>query len=201
MTQHYSDLGDVCSFLNGGTHSKSRAEYYGGDIPWITGADILDGQIATPRTYITQLGLQKSSANLAEPGSVLLVTRTSVGKVAKVPIPLSFSQDITALIPDPSRLDADYLVHFLRTNAARLAGAARGATIKGVTRSVVEGLRVPLPPLPEQRRIAAILDHADALRAKRRETIARLDEFTESILFDLLRSCLLYTSPSPRDRG
>ncbi len=62
---------------------------------------------------------------------------------------------------------------------------ARGATIKGITRDVVADLFVPLPPLSEQRRIAAILDRADALRAKRRESLALLDNLTQSIFIEM----------------
>jgi type I restriction enzyme, S subunit len=68
-----------------------------------------------------------------------------------------------------------YLVQFLRTKPEHLEREARGATIKGVSREVVTSLQIPLPSLEEQRRIADILDRADALRAKRREAIAKLE--------------------------
>ena len=65
----------------------------------------------------------------------------------------------------------------------------RGATVTGTIQNLslaqVGGLQVPLPPLPEQRRIAAILDQADALRAKRREALAQLDSLTQSIFIEM----------------
>ncbi|GAC49575.1 restriction endonuclease subunit S [Gordonia aichiensis] len=176
MSSSTARLDEVCSFINGGTPSKNQPEYYGGEIPWITGADIVDGRIAPARSFITDLGLSRSAANLARPGNLLLVTRTSVGKVAVATEDISFSQDITALVVDRESADVGYLKHFLRSSAEGLAAMARGATIKGVTRENVASLRLPLPPLPEQRRIAAILDHADTLRAKRKCVVGRIDE-------------------------
>ena len=178
-------LGSVCRFLNGGTPSKAVQSYFEGDIPWITSADI-SGPIANyARSFITEEAVRNSAVNKVAAGSVLLVTRTGVGKVAIAEKELCFSQDITALIPDKSKLDAGYLVHFLRTKKAHFLALARGATIQGITRNVVSDLSILLPSLPEQRRIAAILDQADALRAKRREALAQLDSLTQSIFLDM----------------
>ena len=87
--------------------------------------------------------------------------------------------------PGPHCLDTSYLVHFLRTKQPHLERLARGATIKGVTRETVANLEIPLPSLPEQLRIAEILDKADALRAKRRAALAQLDTLTQSIFLDM----------------
>lgn len=184
MTVNRIQLGELCTFLNGGTPNKAKPEYYGGEIPWITGADISEGRILGSRTMITEMGLRSSATNLARPGALLLVTRTSVGKVAEVTAPIAFSQDITAVIPDVNRLDLKYLRQFLTASGPRLQRLARGATIKGVTRGNVEGLQIPFPPLPEQRRIAAILDHTDTLRAKRTESVRALTGLEEAVFLD-----------------
>ncbi len=174
-------LGEICTFLSGGTPSRQRSDYFDGPIPWITGADIT-GQVAGQhRATITEAGLKSCPANLVSAGTVLLVTRTSVGKVAVCDRPLSFSQDITAVLHDEKRIDRGYLVHTLAAKAPELKRHARGATILGVTRSDVEELRVALPPLEEQKRIAAILDKADDLQARRRAAITHLDSLTRAI--------------------
>ena len=178
-------LGPICSFLNGGTPSRRVARYYQGDVPWITGADISGPRADTARSFVTEEAIRESATNRVPAGTVLLVTRTSVGKVAVAAMELCFSQDITAITPDPHCLDTSYLVHFLRTKQPQLERMARGATIKGVTREVVANLAIPLPSLPGQRRIAAILDKADALRAKRRAALAQLDILTQSIFLDM----------------
>lgn len=188
-------LGSLCSFLNGGTPNRSVARFYAGKTPWITGADINGPVVNEARSFITEEAINASATNLVPKGTILLVTRTSVGKVAIAGMPLCFSQDITAVMPDPGKLDAGYLVHFLRTKQLHFERVARGATIKGVTREAVENVRVPLPPLPEQRRIADILDKADALRAKRRAALAQLDSLTQAIFLDM------FGDPATNPRG
>ena len=178
-------LGSLCQFLNGGTPPKSESRYFEGDIPWITSADITSPIVDTARSFITDEAVGASATNKVPTGTVLLVTRTGVGKVAVAGVDLCFSQDITALLPDKDRLDTAYLVHFLRTKQDYLLSMARGATIKGVTRNVVADLVIPLPPLPEQRRIAAILGQTDALRAKRREALAQLDRLAQSVFVEM----------------
>jgi type I restriction enzyme S subunit len=120
-----------------------------------------------------------------------------VGKVGIAERPLCFSQDITAIQPDRARLDSDYLIQFLRASEAHFASRARGATIKGITREAVTSLKVPLPPIEEQRKIAAILDQADALRARRREALVLLDDLTQSIFIDMFGDPASSARPRP----
>ena len=178
-------LSEVCDFQNGGTPSKAIERYFTGDIPWITGADLVGPVARSARSFITEEAITSSATNKVPAGTVLLVTRTSVGKVAIAGTELCFSQDITALLPDSVKLDAGYLVHFLRTKEDHFSRYARGATIKGITRQVVADLVIPLPPLEEQRRIAAILDRAETLRTQRRSALALLDSLTQSLFLDM----------------
>ncbi len=178
-------LNAVCDFQNGGTPSKAVERYFTGDIPWITGADLVEPVAQNARSFITEEAITSSATNKVPAGTVLLVTRTSVGKVAIAGKELCFSQDITALLPNSAKLDAGYLVHFLRTKEDHFSRYARGATIKGITRQVVADLVIPLPPPEEQRRIAAILDQAETLRTQRRTALALLDSLTQSLFLDM----------------
>jgi type I restriction enzyme S subunit len=173
-------LGEIATLRSGGTPDKKRPELYGGHVPWISSADIVNGEVAEPRVHITDQGLSVSAASLAQARQILLVTRTGVGKVAVAPYALSYSQDITALIEDRRRVDADYLVHYLRTRQQWLLARARGATIQGVTRDVVRAMPVPLPPIDEQRRIARILDCAAAIHVRRDRATALIQSMLSS---------------------
>jgi type I restriction enzyme S subunit len=180
-------LGEVASFLNGGTPSRTRPEFFEGNIPWITGADIsgADKFVNTSRSCISDDGIKHSATNLVTAGTVLLVTRTGVGKAAIAGMELAFSQDITAVLHDPQRVDRDFLLHALRHESPRYKSLAQGATIKGITREVVESTVLPLPPIEEQQRIASILDGADALRTKRRQALEKLDSLIQSVFIDM----------------
>ncbi len=180
-------LADVASFLNGGTPSRSNPEYFEGTIPWITGADILADSsiVSNARSHITREAIARSAANLVPAGTVLLVTRTGVGKAAIAGVDLAYSQNITAIVHDEDKITPAYLLRCLKYMAPRFKALAQGATIQGITREVVEETLIPLPPIEEQRRIAAVLEAADALRAKRRQAIVKLDSLTQAIFIDM----------------
>ena len=98
------------------------------------------------------------------------------------------STEFHVVRPRADRADARYLVHYLRQDRIRLQGESRmtgSAGQRRVPEHFLAGLSVPVPPLPEQRRIAEILDKADALRAKRRAALAQLDALTRSIFLDM----------------
>ncbi len=113
------------------------------------------------------------------------------GKIAQARLSRRYgfgSTEFHVVRPRSDRADARYLVHFLRQDRIRKQGESRmtgSAGQRRVPEHFLAGLTVPLPPLPEQRRIAEILDKADALRAKRRAALAQLDTLTQSIFLDM----------------
>ncbi len=84
---------------------------------------------------------------------------------------------------DESRVSAEYLVYALRSGS--LAQAISGTAQPQITRQSLTAISIPLPPLAEQRRIAEVLDRAEALRAKRGAALAQLDSLTQSLFLDL----------------
>ena len=158
-------LGELCQFSSGGTPRKNVKKFYTGTIPWITGADVVNDKIQEPRHYITQEAKDNSATNVVPAGNILLVTRTGVGKVAITDRAICISQDFTGIIPNKERIDLYYLYHYLRSSRNYFTRNQRGATIKGVTRDVVQNLEIPIPypddaerSLAEQLRIVAELE-------------------------------------------
>ncbi|MDP3952678.1 restriction endonuclease subunit S [Microbacterium sp.] len=141
------------------------------------------------------------------PGDVLFNATNSpelVGKSALIGVldePAVFSNHFMRLRTDPTQLDPGYLAHFLRFQFGRgVFRAMAKAWVNQATigRDRLEGLDIPLLPLPEQRRIAAILDHADALRTDRREVLTRLDVLTKSIFNEMFGDPLTNPKGLPR---
>src|SRR5690606_18201466 len=97
------------------------------------------------------------------------------------------NEHVFCLRVDQSKASPEYVFHFLRSPQGQRSIALdfRGATVGGISRDFAKKVRLPLPPLPEQRRIAEILDKADALRAKRRAALKQLDTLTQSIFLDM----------------
>jgi hypothetical protein len=113
------------------------------------------------------------------------------GKIVVADIPHRFgfgSTEFHVVRPIPSKLDSRYLLHMLRHPVFRMKGEKRmtgSAGQRRVPSSFLSTFAIPLPPLDAQRRIAAVLDKADALRAKRRAALAQLDTLTQSIFLDM----------------
>ncbi|WP_167352101.1 restriction endonuclease subunit S [Rhodococcus gordoniae] len=170
---------------SGGTPSRSNPEFYGGDIPWATIADLTDGPVLSTGESITRAALASSSAKLVPEGSVLVAMYGSIGKLGIPQVPMATNQAIAFATPRQGVLDRRFLFHFLRAQRRPLLAAGRGGTQANISQTILKSWQIPLPPLSEQCRIASILDHADTLRAKRREAIARLDELTQSIFIDM----------------
>ena len=98
------------------------------------------------------------------------------------------STEFHVIRPDATKVDGRYLFHFLRQPRIRIEGEKRMTGSGGqrrVPKSFLEELEIPLPSLPEQRRIAAILDKAEALRSKRHEAIAKLDQLLQSVFLEM----------------
>ena len=128
---------------------------------------------------------------LVEAGDVLVATvRPNLNGVARVTEAYhgaTASTGFTVLRTNRLRLDPGYLYHWVRTPmfVDRMIAVATGASYPAVSDTKVKDSTIPLPPLSEQKRIAAILDAADTLRAKRRESLEHLDALVQSVFLDM----------------
>jgi hypothetical protein len=102
--------------------------------------------------------------------------------------------DQALVVPDEKKVDKRYLRHVLEGAILDMQRHLHGATMQHVNRGEFLSTRMFLPPLAEQRRIAEVLDRADALRAKRRSVLAQLDILTKSLFYDL------FGNPTRNDR-
>lgn len=179
---------DVSEIVSGATPKTGVPSYWSGDIPWATPADLsnLAGTYIkdTPRK-ITAAGLQSCSATILPVNSVLFSSRAPIGHVAINTVPMATNQGFKSFVPDTKVLAPEFLYWWLKAHRSQLEAVGSGATFKEVSKSTVSRVEIPLPPLDEQTRIAAILDKADALRAKRRQAIALLDSLTQSIFLEM----------------
>ena len=179
-------LQQICDIQIGKTPSRSVPEYWGGELPWVTISDFAAGRIVTTtQERITRIGAAKSGSKRIPRGTLLLSFKLSLGKRALSGCDLFTNEAIAALhVLDHDVADRDYLYWALGSiDYDRLVDrAAKGKTLN---KAKLKILKIPLPPLDKQKRIAGILDAADALRAKRRESLAQLDTLLQSTFLDM----------------
>ena len=191
MSWQQSTIDEACLLVTDGTHYTPPD--VGQGIPFITVKDCSnDGHIdLVGCSHITGDEFAKAEKGNSAPkrGDILFSKDGTVGKVYVVDTRETFAvlSSLAILRPDASRLDASYFGWVLKTDSC-LDQASQSKTGSAIRRIILKDLRkvrFPLPPLDEQKRIAGILDAADALLAKRREALAELDTLLQSTFLDM----------------
>jgi len=167
MSAHMVPIGEVVDFIGGGTPSRDVDNYWNGDIPWASVKDFKGPSIDSTLESITHDGLSASSSALIPAGHVIMPTRMALGKAAINSIDVAINQDLKALKPK-TMIDTRYLLHAILSRAKEIQSHGKGATVQGITIERLRAIQIPLPPLEEQRRTAAILDKAQDLSLRTR---------------------------------
>lgn len=174
---------------------ESKDQDPNGDVRLIQLADIGDGHwINKSNRYLTSQKAKDLRCTYLKAGDVL---------VARMPDPIGRScifpgdskpcvtvVDVCVIRPNAAKLDNRYLMHALNSPLGRqsIMGYVSGTTRQRISRTNLGKIEIPFFSLTEQKRIAAILDAADALRAKRRESIAQLDSLLQSTFLEMFGS-------------
>ncbi|ABD68801.1 restriction modification system DNA specificity domain [Rhodoferax ferrireducens T118] len=181
-------LSEFCATGSGGTPSRAQMERYyeGGTIPWIKSGELRETVINGAEEHVTDVALKESSIKLVPAGAILLAMYgATVGRLGILGIEATTNQAVCHIIPDPRIAVTRYVYHALSSQVPSLISMGVGGAQPNINQGIIKNLAIPLPAKPEQRRIAAILDQADALRAKRREALAQLDSLTQSIFIQM----------------
>lgn len=163
-------LGNVCEIVSGSTPKSGVAEYWNGDITWITPTDL--GQLTTKyinssQRAITQRGYDSCSTTLVPPNSVVMSTRAPIGHIGIARVALCTNQGCKTFVPGEN-VDTEFLYFTLFNCLDDIKALGSGAVFPEVSKTKLSKFEIPLPPLSEQKRISAILnDHmADIARAR-----------------------------------
>lgn len=177
-------LSDIGSVVGGATPSTSVEKYYGGEIAWVTPKDLssFSGRyIECGERNITEEGLNSCSAQLLPAGSVLFSSRAPIGYVAIAKNPIATNQGFKSLVPDTKKVDSLFMYYLLKYNKNRIEAMGSGTTFKEVSGATMKNIEVNLPPLAEQKRIAAILGALDDKIELNRRINANLEEQAQAL--------------------
>ena len=172
-------IGDIADFVNGVAFKPDDWEE--------SGKRILRIQNLTDSTKpFNRTNRAVAKKYEVSPGDLLVSWSATLGVfVWEGPDTALVNQHIFRVVPDHGRIDPCYLRHMLSDALVQMEQHLHGATMKHVNRGEFLSTTIPLPPLDEQRRIAEILDKADALRGQRRAVLVHLDILTQSIFLDM----------------
>ncbi len=152
---------DLGEFMGGGTPSKSVARFWNGSIPWISSSDISDASFNVKITrFITEEAIDKSATKKIPKGSLLIVSRVGVGKLAVNDADICTSQDFTNFIPKEG-VDVIFMAYSVKRKSSILASFNQGTSIKGFTKDDLANLTISIPTISEQHKIASFLSSVD----------------------------------------
>ena len=184
------NLEDVAVLVGGGTPSRTKSEYFDGDVPWVTPSDLpAKGNVRSlgpVAETITRIGLRDSSATLLPPGTVLFSTRASIGKIAVADRECSTNQGFCNFIPEVDVIDSWYLAYYLAAVTEEIIALAGRTTFREVGRKKLRTFSIPVPPLQQQRRVVQHLDECmdriDEIRKLSSEAATEADALLPSSL-------------------
>jgi type I restriction enzyme S subunit len=184
-------LENLCSFSSGGTPSKKNTNYWGGDIPWMSGKDMKATQLFDSFLHITQVAVNEKATRIAMPGTILTLVRgmglAHGAQVAELMVPSAFNQDIKGIHPK-SNIVSRYLVfalrHGINTSDNALSNAAHG-TLK-INMDALKNIIIPVPSEEHQNQIVdnidALIKGTESLNSIYEKKLESLDELKKSIL-------------------
>ena len=181
-------LSEFCRTGTGGTPSRSKLERYyeGGTIPWVKSGELRESVISKTDEHVTEAALKETNVKLVPSGALLLAMYgATVGRLGILGIDATTNQAVCHIIPDPNMADVRFLFHALSNQVSTLISRSVGGAQPNISQGIIRDLELPLPSLAEQRRIAEVLDKAEALRAKRRAALTQLDSLAQSLFLDL----------------
>lgn len=181
----YKKLGEVCEVVTGTTPKTNIPEYWGKGHYWVTPAELNDTTyIDKTERQITDEALSKTKLRLLPVGTVLLSSRAPIGKVAIANAEMYCNQGFKNCICSEAIYNK-YLFYFLRLKKDYLNSLGRGATFKEISKSIVESIKIPLPPKSTQFAIVTELDKINELIRLKKEQLKDFDNLAQSLFYEM----------------
>ena len=184
-------LNEICDGIHqGGTPDTSNSDYWDGDLPWLTPAEMGNLKsrfVNSTKRNLSLEGLRNCSSKLLPINSIILSTRAPIGYLAINLVEMAFNQGCRALVPSKQLL-TDFLYYYLTTKETELNNLGAGSTFKELTGSILRNLKLAIPNTAEQQKIADCLSSVDSLIANAEERLATLRNHKQGLMQQLFPS-------------
>ena len=155
-------LNSIIDLIGGGTPKTSKAEYWNGDIPWLSVKDFNNDNryVYETEKNITKLGLDNSSTKLLQKDDIIISARGTVGEMAMLPFPMAFNQSCYG-IRGKEGINQIFLYYLIKNCIHRLKAITHGSIFDTITRDTFSNITVLVPNTEMQQAIASILINID----------------------------------------
>ena len=172
----------------GGTPNRSRDDYFGGDIPWVTSGEVNNPTIQSTIENITTSGFNSSSARWIPQNSILVALYgATAGQVSLLKIKATSNQAVLAVIPNKEETDTEFLYYSIVYNKEKLLFLAQGSGQPNLSKNIVDRLELLIPGLPAQRRIAKMLSGIDRKIEAEEKVLEKYEKMKKGLMERLLK--------------
>jgi type I restriction enzyme, S subunit len=180
-------ISSFCKTGSGTTPSRSKYDrYFGGGIPWVKSGELRESIISNSEETITEEALAETALKIAPKGAILVAMYgANVGRVGILDIDATTNQAICHIVPEKDKADSRYIFHALQQKLPEFISRSVGGAQPNISQQIIRDTKIFLPPIDQQKRIAAILDKAEELRSLRRQSIEQLDILSRSIFIEM----------------
>ena len=182
-------LGNISLIEAGGTPDRNNPEYWNGDVPWVKIGDISSRDVTSTSEYLTQKGLDNSSAKVFPAGTLLYTIFATIGTVGILRINAATNQAIAGITLFADT-DINYLYHVCVGLKYILIAQAHGMAQMNINQKILRNTPIPLPPLAEQERIVAKIEELLPLIERYEKAWSRLEDFNKRFPVDMQKSIL-----------
>lgn len=179
----WTTISSIGTVVSGATPKTSVDEYWDGDYKWITPAELKNdtGYLYDSIRKITHAGIDSCSLKLMPVGTVILSSRAPIGKVAIAGTELYCNQGFKNIICHDNIIPR-YLYSLLLFNTDYLISLGRGATFKEISKSIVENIKIPVPPLDLQNQFAAFVEKTDKSKLAVKQTLEKAETLKKALM-------------------
>ena len=178
-------LGNISDIKAGGTPSRSKNEYWTGNIPWLKISDLKTKYIYQSTEFITEEGLNNSSTKLFEKDTILYTIFATLGEVSILKSEATTNQAIAGIKLNKSNIDLEFIYYFLLSIKEKILNVGRGVAQNNINLSILRDLNIPIPPLQQQEKIVKVLDLTSNLIEKQKELLGKYDLFLKSKFIEM----------------
>ncbi len=186
MSWQIKKIEEIVEFIQTGkTPPSKEVKFFSDDINWFNPSDFSKDKLLTDSNRkISNLAIDEKKAPLFPIGTVLITCIGDIGKVGICKQPSSSNQQITG-IKVKNFIDNNYFYYWVKANKDKFEKMSNKAVVPIINNGTIKKITFSYPPLPQQKRIAQILDKADALRQKNKQLLAAYDELLQATFLDM----------------
>ena len=179
-------LGDICTIQSGGTPLRSNLEYWdNGTIPWVKISDFRGKYLTCTSEFISQNGLDNSSAKIFSKGTILYTILATLGEVCILDIDAATNQAIAGLQIKDDSVISDFLYYYLLSKKEYVNEIGRGVAQNNINMNILRNMEVFLPDIKVQTHIVREIEKVDNLISLRKQQLSKLDELVKSRFIEM----------------